>query len=233
MTSLAPADRAPPKVRSHLQPVPWTPPVPCPDDAVCLQPRARPRKPPTKKPAPQKPAGPATTRRRRGKSPSSDELTDDDEQSSEESASLHEEDTESEYPETESEKEAPRKKRRKAAAKEASDSEADGVRAANMLNHHACFSLACHTACEAGKGDLSPGHARLQNDYDCSVCGKDGTEKELLCCEACPRVYHLDCLTPPLTAVPEGNWYCPHCAPGKELCDVERIMARRPRAQVH
>ncbi len=98
--------------------------------------------------------------------------------------------------------------------------------------HHACFSLAYRNVYKPVQGELSSAHAHLQNDYDCSVCGKDGTEKELLCCEACPRVYHLDCLTPPLTAVPEGNWYCPHCAPGKELCDVERILARRPRTQV-
>jgi hypothetical protein len=45
-------------------------------------------------------------------------------------------------------------------------------------------------------------------------------------------VYHLDCLTPPLAAVPEGNWYCPHCTPGKELGDVEKILSRRPRVPV-
>ena len=138
----------------------WTAPVPCPDTRVCLQPRARPRKPPTKKPAPQKPAGPAT-RRRRGKSPSSDELTED-EQSSDESASLHEEDTESEYPETESEKEAPPKKRRKAAAKADSDSEADGVRAANMPQVHGCSSLACKTVRKPGQGGISPAPASAE-----------------------------------------------------------------------
>ena len=199
-------------------------------DTVCLQPRARPRKPPTKKPAPQKPAGPAA-RRRRGKSPSSDELTEDG-QSSEESASLHEEDTESEYPETESEREAPRKKRRKVAAKVDSDSEADGVRAGPWCILIVRSSHACRTVLSVCAKCSQPSSLRSQNDYDCSVCGKDGTEKELLCCEACPRVYHLDCLSPPLTAVPEGNWYCPHCAPGKELADVERILARRPRTQV-
>jgi hypothetical protein len=31
--------------------------------------------------------------------------------------------------------------------------------------------------------------------YDCEVCGIGG---ELLCCDLCPRVYHLECLTPPL-----------------------------------
>ena len=227
MTSLAPGERAPPKVT-----VAGTARLPgavmrCSDGIVCLQPRARPRKPPTKKPAPQKPAG-AAPRRRRGKSPSSDELTEDEE--SDESVSLHQEDTESEYPETESEKEAPRK-RRKTVAKDESDSEADGVRAASLLPvillSFAGLPRVAACTCSPAQSLLP-----LQNDYDCWVCGKDGTEKELLCCEACPRVYHLHCLTPPLTAVPEGHWYCPHCAPGKELGDVERILARRPRALV-
>ncbi|CAK9274903.1 unnamed protein product [Sphagnum jensenii] len=44
--------------------------------------------------------------------------------------------------------------------------------------------------------------------YDCEVCGIGG---ELLCCDHCPRVYHLDCLTPPLKRTPTGKWVCPKC----------------------
>jgi len=41
--------------------------------------------------------------------------------------------------------------------------------------------------------------------YDCEVCGIGG---ELLCCDLCPRVYHLDCLTPPLK-VPSYQFFLP------------------------
>lgn len=44
--------------------------------------------------------------------------------------------------------------------------------------------------------------------YDCEVCGIGG---ELLCCDLCPRVYHLECLTPPLKRTPPGKWVCPTC----------------------
>ena len=27
----------------------------------------------------------------------------------------------------------------------------------------------------------------------------------------CDRLMHLGCLNPPLTAVPEGEWFCPEC----------------------
>ena len=28
----------------------------------------------------------------------------------------------------------------------------------------------------------------------------------------CDDPYHLSCLTPPLSAVPDGEWFCPRCA---------------------
>ncbi|KAF8318741.1 RCC1/BLIP-II [Clavulina sp. PMI_390] len=49
----------------------------------------------------------------------------------------------------------------------------------------------------------------------CMVCKKvDENEEDgptLLECEKCENPYHLHCLTPPLTEVPEGEWFCPKC----------------------
>lgn len=47
------------------------------------------------------------------------------------------------------------------------------------------------------------------NNVECFVC-KDGGE--VICCDHCPLVFHLDCLDPPLKEVPEGIWTCPQCA---------------------
>ena len=44
-------------------------------------------------------------------------------------------------------------------------------------------------------------------DY-CHVCGFDG---DLLCCDHCPLVFHIECLVPSLDCVPEGDWSCPYC----------------------
>ena len=126
MTSVAAAERPPPKVtvacRARL--------LSCLTHGLTSQvhpqPRARPRKPATKKPAPQKPQQPRGKRRRAESELSSDELTVDEDSS--ESATLDEEDTASEYSATDSEVEAPRSRRKKAPAKQDSDSEADGVR---------------------------------------------------------------------------------------------------------
>ncbi|XP_064869966.1 autoimmune regulator [Oncorhynchus nerka] len=47
-----------------------------------------------------------------------------------------------------------------------------------------------------------------RNDDECAVC-KDGGE--LICCDGCPRAYHLTCLDPPLTTIPSGTWRCQSC----------------------
>ncbi|KAM4721617.1 PHD finger protein 21A isoform 3-T3 [Rhinophrynus dorsalis] len=49
--------------------------------------------------------------------------------------------------------------------------------------------------------------ADIHEDF-CSVCRKSG---QLLMCDTCSRVYHLDCLEPPLKTIPKGMWICPKC----------------------
>ncbi|XP_073397803.1 PHD finger protein 21A isoform X1 [Dendrobates tinctorius] len=49
--------------------------------------------------------------------------------------------------------------------------------------------------------------ADIHEDF-CSVCRKSG---QLLMCDTCSRVYHLDCLEPPLKSIPKGMWICPKC----------------------
>ncbi|KAF0908181.1 hypothetical protein E2562_023810, partial [Oryza meyeriana var. granulata] len=44
--------------------------------------------------------------------------------------------------------------------------------------------------------------------YECVECDLGGN---LLCCDSCPRTYHLECLNPPLKRAPPGNWQCPRC----------------------
>ncbi|KAM6551425.1 hypothetical protein CsatB_001233 [Cannabis sativa] len=50
--------------------------------------------------------------------------------------------------------------------------------------------------------------------FECVVCDLGGN---LLCCDSCPRTYHLQCLNPPLKRIPMGKWQCPSCQNGDLL----------------
>ncbi|XP_077451903.1 PHD finger protein 21A isoform X13 [Stigmatopora argus] len=47
----------------------------------------------------------------------------------------------------------------------------------------------------------------IHEDF-CTVCRRSG---QLLMCDTCSRVYHLDCLEPALKSIPKGMWICPKC----------------------
>uniref|UniRef100_A0A3P9L0H5 PHD finger protein 21A n=1 Tax=Oryzias latipes TaxID=8090 RepID=A0A3P9L0H5_ORYLA len=53
----------------------------------------------------------------------------------------------------------------------------------------------------------SSGDGDIHEDF-CTVCRRSG---QLLMCDTCSRVYHLDCLDPPLKTIPKGMWICPKC----------------------
>ncbi|KAK2866957.1 hypothetical protein Q8A67_025074 [Cirrhinus molitorella] len=53
----------------------------------------------------------------------------------------------------------------------------------------------------------SSGDGDIHEDF-CTVCRRSG---QLLMCDTCSRVYHLDCLEPPLKNIPKGMWICPKC----------------------
>ena len=56
--------------------------------------------------------------------------------------------------------------------------------------------------------------ARLQRpaaDLSCEVCASPHDEVRMLLCDACGTGWHLQCLDPPLSAVPPGQWVCPEC----------------------
>ena len=44
----------------------------------------------------------------------------------------------------------------------------------------------------------------------CFVCSRSKRVGELQHCDFCPLVFHLDCLSPPLTQEPAGMWMCPN-----------------------
>ncbi|NXR06140.1 AIRE regulator, partial [Semnornis frantzii] len=78
-----------------------------------------------------------------------------------------------------------------------------------------------HELCHSHRGRLFVGATQGQggayplpalqgqeNEDECAVCSDGG---ELICCDGCPRAFHLACLVPPLPRVPSGTWWCGYC----------------------
>ncbi|XP_071999357.1 autoimmune regulator-like isoform X1 [Engystomops pustulosus] len=73
-----------------------------------------------------------------------------------------------------------------------------------------------HTGINAPTSE--PSHHQ-SNDDECTVCRDGG---ELLCCDGCPRSFHLTCLVPPLNYIPRGTWRCDSCRKGGSLTDERK-----------
>ncbi|CAF0756319.1 unnamed protein product [Adineta ricciae] len=58
----------------------------------------------------------------------------------------------------------------------------------------------------------------------CRVCRDGG---ELLCCDRCPSSYHMHCLIPPMTVIPEDDWFCPRCTIEPPPNVVKKIITWR------
>uniref|UniRef100_A0A8C9BWK9 Autoimmune regulator n=1 Tax=Phocoena sinus TaxID=42100 RepID=A0A8C9BWK9_PHOSS len=73
---------------------------------------------------------------------------------------------------------------------------------------------------------LRVSHLCQKNEDECAACRDGG---ELLCCDGCPRAFHLACLTPPLHQIPSGTWRCSSCLQGRAQRDLPQ--AEEPRHQ--
>lgn len=65
----------------------------------------------------------------------------------------------------------------------------------------------------------------------CLACGEDDDHANLLLCEGCNAEYHTYCLSPPLRAVPAGDWFCAKCKlPLFEDDGLDRLVTALPPA---
>lgn len=61
-----------------------------------------------------------------------------------------------------------------------------------------------------GPEDIQPeqDNAEMESEDFCAVCLIGG---DLLCCDRCPKVFHLSCHVPSLLSFPSGDWVCSLC----------------------
>ena len=48
-------------------------------------------------------------------------------------------------------------------------------------------------------------------ELPCEICRSPDDEDSMLLCEKCEKGYHMACLSPPLSALPEEDWVCKNC----------------------
>ncbi|XP_038854656.1 E3 ubiquitin-protein ligase TRIM33-like [Salvelinus namaycush] len=78
------------------------------------------------------------------------------------------------------------------------------------------------------QAQISPPEEDPNEDW-CAVCQNGG--ELLLCCDKCPKVFHLSCHIPTLFRLPSGEWFCSFC---RDLsvpevvydCDISRLEPR-------
>lgn len=58
---------------------------------------------------------------------------------------------------------------------------------------------------------VDPLLARPRLNHYCETCQLIDDEHVMLLCDSCNRGWHTYCLTPPLSAVPKGDWLCDNC----------------------
>lgn len=51
----------------------------------------------------------------------------------------------------------------------------------------------------------------------CRICRRRGDAENMLLCDGCNRGHHLYCLKPPLTSIPEDDWFCLSCKPPEKV----------------
>ncbi|XP_037102751.1 tripartite motif-containing protein 66 isoform X1 [Syngnathus acus] len=56
--------------------------------------------------------------------------------------------------------------------------------------------------------EVEADNEETESEDFCGVCLIGG---DLLCCDRCPKVYHLSCHIPPLLSFPSGDWLCSLC----------------------
>ncbi|OWZ16331.1 hypothetical protein PHMEG_0009888 [Phytophthora megakarya] len=70
-------------------------------------------------------------------------------------------------------------------------------------------------------------------DMPCERCNRvDDHYSLLILCDGrdCKREYHMNCLSPPLTSVPPGHWFCPECLKEREK-EREKEQLKRAKAE--
>ena len=73
--------------------------------------------------------------------------------------------------------------------------------------------------------------APITADTACRVCSRTDQEEVMVLCDGCDGAWHVHCLTPAITAVPSGDWFCARCSAMGRSAEAPRPSASRRAVQ--
>jgi len=68
----------------------------------------------------------------------------------------------------------------------------------------------CYRKHEGNNWDGSEGESSSE-EGGCEICQKPNDEDKMLLCDYCDLAFHMYCLSPPLSSIPQEEWYCTDC----------------------
>ncbi|PRP77672.1 hypothetical protein PROFUN_00533 [Planoprotostelium fungivorum] len=74
------------------------------------------------------------------------------------------------------------------------------------------LEYAIELAAEESPQDVKDKVELMIEETHCTKCESAEDDSQMLLCDRCNRGYHLYCLDPPLSAIPEEDWFCPKCS---------------------
>ncbi|KAJ4966041.1 hypothetical protein NE237_017890 [Protea cynaroides] len=66
----------------------------------------------------------------------------------------------------------------------------------------------------------------------CRACLRDQDDEDIVLCDGCDHGYHLYCMKPPCTEIPEGKWFCSQCDAGLQKIRTAKSTYERQKQQL-
>jgi hypothetical protein len=86
-------------------------------------------------------------------------------------------------------------------------------------------------------GSFNSGRDGDSDDLDidntvCVGCGSGADDENMLLCDGCDKGYHIYCVVPKLSAIPDGDWFCTACTQQQQQRENPRAATAAPPQQL-